>query len=96
MIRTLGWNKNHIVLITVMKSVIFQILPSIAVGLILTFIGAKVGEAAIFAQLGYDLLLDFSGKTALVALLMATLLPLAAIIQPVYQSLSVELRDALD
>ena len=35
MLRTLGWNQSHIVLVTVMKAAIFQMVPGCVLGLYL-------------------------------------------------------------
>ena len=38
MMRTLGWNKHHIIGITVMKVALLQVLPSLLIGLVLAFL----------------------------------------------------------
>ena len=47
-------------------------------------------------QLGNDLMLDFTSNTVLVGMFIGVMFPLMAIVGPIYQSVSVELRDSLD
>ena len=89
MMRCLGWDLGYIIVVTTLKTIIFQIIPGVISGLILAFYVKEQLLVITKEQTMFDLSLDLTAHTLWVAIFCATLLPFAAIVTPVYESMSV-------
>lgn len=96
MLRILGWNKKYIVIVTIIKSTLFNIIPGAIIGLkISSWITSEL-KVVILEKAKIDLDLEFNYEAVIVGLLCAFLLPILSMIQPLMKASNVELRDALD
>ena len=96
MLRTLGWDKSNIVLVTLIKTTIYFIIPGFCIAIILLWGSTFLIKGAIQDALKRQIILDFNLWPVLIGLLTAYALPVLSMIQPVINGLAVELRDALD
>jgi len=75
---------------------VLWIFPALGVGCSLAFLLKERLRLYASESLKCDLVLDFNELTLWVGICSATVLPFLAILGPIHQSLSIELRDALD
>jgi ABC-type lipoprotein release transport system permease subunit len=59
MLRCLGWNQGHVILTTVLKSILFQMVPGAILGIFLAKILNDVVKAYIVETTKFDIVLDF-------------------------------------
>lgn len=96
MLRCLGWTQHYIVAITFIKSFMFFILPAAVTGLLVAYFIIVNAKQAIEAKSGGQIILNFTTESTLVGLGTAVVLPILAMILPIINGLSIQLRDALD
>lgn len=96
MLRILGWNKKYIVIVTILKSVLFTIIPGATLGLVIAEKITALLKQVIYQYALIKLDLSFTSDAILVGLACALLLPMVSMIQPLQMATSIELRDALD
>jgi ABC-type antimicrobial peptide transport system permease subunit len=96
MLRTLGWDKSNIVLVTLIKSTLYFIIPGFLIAITLLYGATFVIKDVIQNLLKRQIILDFNFMPVLIGLLVAYALPIISMIKPVINSLAMELRDALD
>ena len=96
MLRCLGWTKSSIVLVTIIKTTLFFIIPGYvsAIGLSYLFVGMT--RDLIEQSSRRDIILDYGWTPYVMGIFVAYCLPLISMISPVINGLSVQLRDALD
>ena len=96
MLRTLGWNQSHVVFITIIKGVMFFVIPGVIVGLVSLFYINEEIKDQIKHKLRIEIHLDISFYVYLMGLVFAVLLALTSMAQPIYNNLQAELRDNLN
>lgn len=96
MLRCLGWKQNHIVLITIQKVALFLVIPGLVVGVFFAFSFTYAVKLFLEQQTKRELVFEFKLQAYLIAVFVAWVLPLLSMIVPVFNSLAIELRDALD
>ena len=82
--------------ITVIKTLLFFVIPGALVGILLTSVGIHVVKFAIAEITGISMVIEYGIVTALVGVLVALVLPFSSMVKPIIQETSIELRDALD
>jgi ABC-type lipoprotein release transport system permease subunit len=96
MLRTLGWNKSHIVFQTGIKIVIMFVIPGFIVGMGMS-IGTTYAMGDILKYMTKTtVVFKFGLSSVWVGLAVAILLPIVSLIRPMMQSLTIQLRDSLD
>jgi predicted lysophospholipase L1 biosynthesis ABC-type transport system permease subunit len=96
MLRTLGWNKSHIVCQTVIKMLFMFVIPGFIVGISLSIL-TTYGVGEILNMITNNkIIFEFGNTSVWIGLLVAIVLPVLAFIRPVMQSLTIQLRDSLD
>ena len=96
MLRILGWNKKYIVIVTILKSVLFTIIPGATLGLVIAEKITSLLKQVIYQYALIKLDLSFTSDAIMVGIACALLLPMVSMIQPLQMATSIELRDALD
>jgi hypothetical protein len=96
MLRTLGWKQSHVALISLQKTALFLVLPGCLFGLTLALVFTVFLKNVLEDQTMRTIELEFKMEAYLVGIFVSWVLPLMAMIAPVYNSLTVSLRDALD
>jgi ABC-type antimicrobial peptide transport system permease subunit len=89
MLRTLGWNKSNIVLVTLIKCTIFFILPGFVAAMIFLWLFTFIVKFGVEDMLKRSIILDFGFLPMLVGILVAYALPLISMIKPVINGLAV-------
>lgn len=80
MLRILGWNKKYIVIVTILKSTLFTIIPGATVGLLIAQRITLLLKDVIYENALIKLDLSFDTNAILVGIACALLLPLVSMI----------------
>jgi ABC-type antimicrobial peptide transport system permease subunit len=80
MLRTLGWNQRNIVLITLIKSTLFFIIPGFIVAILVLFGFTTLTKSIIETLLKRQIILDFTFLPVIVGLFVAYALPIISMI----------------
>jgi hypothetical protein len=83
MLRILGWNKKYIVIVTILKSVLFTIVPGATLGLLIAAKITALLKQVIYEQALIKLDLTFTQDAILVGIACALLLPMVSMVQPI-------------
>ena len=96
MLRCLGWTQQYIVSISILKISLFFIIPGGLSGLLIAYFLTVQTRNIVRSVSERELILNMTPESVLVGLFVAIVLPLIAMISPTINSLSIQLRDALD
>ena len=95
MLRTLGFQKNQLVVLLVLQSILISI-PSTLVGFIILGIVGTGTQIFVYGYLDIAINLTLTPWTYLIGFAIGFGLPLISNIYPIRQALGTKLRDALD
>lgn len=96
MLRILGWNNRYIIIVTILKSLFYHIIPGATIGLLFASYITLNLRRIIKDHAKISMELEFDTNAIIVGILCALLLPLVSMIEPLYKASRQELRDALD
>ena len=96
MLRILGWNNKYIIIVTVLKSLFYHIIPGATIGLTIASTITYQLRSVIREHAKINLELEFDFNAMMAGILCALLLPLVSMIEPLFKASKEELRDALD
>lgn len=96
MLRILGWNNFYIVIVTIMKSLFYNIIPGTIIGLLISSYITNQLKIVILYYAKINLDLRFDTQAIVVGILCALILPGVSMIGPLFKASKEELRDALD
>ena len=89
MLRCLGWNQSHIVLIVTSRLLLFQALPAAAFGLLLTSLATSKAESHMQKTSQVGVSLEQPQSATVIGLCCALILPVVALLAPMSDSLQV-------
>ena len=89
MLRCLGWTKSNIVLVTIIKTTLFFIIPGYVLAIGLSYIFVGFTKDFIESSSGRDIILDYGWKPYVMGIFVAYFLPLISMISPVINGLAV-------
>lgn len=87
MLRTLGWNQSHVVFITIIKGIMFFVIPGVIIGLISLFYINEEIKTQIKKQLKIEIHMEIGFMIYVSGLLFAVLLALVSMAQPIFNNL---------